>query len=134
MRMRSFSVPAAVLALAIFGTTAARADDCSKAQTTIDMNECANGNFKAADRDLNRIYDRALVISKESDRDIQGVDYSYEKALRATQRAWIAFRDADCVQPPPPLSGSIATMERLDCMTQRTIARTKELTEQYGNR
>ncbi len=134
MRLFSFQAFAAVLVLALGGSGAARAEDCSKALTTLAMNECASKNFKAADADLNRIFDRALVVTKESDRDIQAVDYSYEKTLRLTQRAWLAFRDADCTQPPPPLSGSMATMELLDCLTQRTLARTKELTDQYGNR
>jgi uncharacterized protein YecT (DUF1311 family) len=105
----------------------ALAGNCQNATTTIEMNACAGRTYKAADRELNRTFERAVANARDSDRNVQGSDYSYEEALRTAQRAWIAFRDADCKQPPPPLSGSIATMEELDCLTQRTLQRTKEL-------
>ncbi len=74
MRLLSFPACTAVLALTIYGTGGARAEDCSKAETTLAMNECAAKNYKAADADLNRIFARALVVTKESDRDIQAVE------------------------------------------------------------
>ena len=107
--------------------SAACAEDCSNAQTTIDINACAGRNYQAADRKLNQAFGQLLANAKQSDRDVQGADYSYEQALHTAQRAWIAFRDADCKQPPPPLSGSIATMEQLDCLTENTIQRTNVL-------
>jgi uncharacterized protein YecT (DUF1311 family) len=110
----------------------AHAEDCSKAETQIDMNQCAGRNYKAADRILNLVYQQAIAHARESDRNVSGTDYSYEAALRNAQRAWIAYRDADCAPPPRELAGSISSMEQADCLTQKTVQRTKELNERLG--
>lgn len=114
-------------ALVLLLGSAAHAEDCSKAATQTDMNQCAGRNYEAADKVLNQVFEQALAKAKQNDRDVEGVKYSYEEALRTAQRAWIAFRDADCALPPRELSGSISTMEQLDCMTDRTTERTDEL-------
>jgi uncharacterized protein YecT (DUF1311 family) len=110
----------------------AHAEDCSNAQTQADMNQCAGRNYKAADRILNLVYQQVLAKARESDRNGSGGDYSYETALRNAQRAWIAYRDADCAPPPRELAGTISAMEQADCLTQKTIQRTKELNERLG--
>jgi len=125
--MRASAVRLATLLLVGGAASPAFAENCQNAQTTMEMNACAGGNYKAADRDLNNAFARAISAAKESDRNVQGFDYSYERALREAQHAWIAFRDADCKSPPRELAGSISTMEELDCLTQKTIQRTKEL-------
>jgi uncharacterized protein YecT (DUF1311 family) len=110
----------------------ALAEDCSKAETQADMNQCADRNYKAADRILNLVYKQAIAHAQDSDRNVNGSAYSYETALRGAQRAWVAYRDADCAPPPRELAGSISVMEQSDCLTQKTIQRTKELNERLG--
>lgn len=117
----------AVVVCNIAMPSAARAENCGQYETTIDINECASRNYQAADKELNEAFERAIANAKASDRDVQGVDYSYEAALRKAQRAWMAFRDSDCAQPPRPLSGTMDTMQELLCLQDRTIERTKEL-------
>jgi uncharacterized protein YecT (DUF1311 family) len=130
--MHARAVRLSTLLLALAATSPALADECQNAQTTIEMNDCAGRNYKAADHQLNSAFARAISAAKDSDRNVQGVDYSYERALREAQRAWIVFRDADCKSPPRELAGSISTMEELDCLTQKTIQRTKELNQRAG--
>jgi uncharacterized protein YecT (DUF1311 family) len=61
--------------------------DCSEAITQLEMNECAEADFELADRELNRIYNAILTSHRK--------DVGFVKRLRAAQRAWIAFRDAE---------------------------------------
>jgi uncharacterized protein YecT (DUF1311 family) len=125
--MHAAAIRLSMLLLTFSAASPVFAENCQNAQTTIEMNACAGENYKAADRDLNRAFARAISAAKESDRNVQGVDDSYEQALREAQRAWIAFRDADCKPAPRELAGSISTMEQLDCLTEKTVQRTKEL-------
>lgn len=113
--------------LALMFASAAHAEDCSKAATQTDMNQCAGRNYEAADKVLNDVFEKAIAKAKQHDHDVEGAKYSYEEALRTAQRAWVAFRDADCAQPPRELSGSISTMYQANCMTDRTTERTDEL-------
>ncbi|HVZ05324.1 lysozyme inhibitor LprI family protein [Hyphomicrobium sp.] len=131
MRVPEVRLAAVFLTMAFVSPTLA--ENCQNARTTVEINECTGRIYKAADQRLNRAFQRAIARARDSDSNVLGVDYSYEEALRKAQRAWIAFRDADCKQPPPPLSGSIATMEELDCLTQKTLQRTKELERQGGD-
>jgi len=69
---------------------AARAQkpDCfDKAQTQADLNDCAGEQFAAADAELNRVYKAILEKYKE--------DPLFIEKLRAVQRAWLAYRDAE---------------------------------------
>lgn len=127
--MRASAVRLSTFLLVFAAASPAVAENCQNAQTTIEMNDCAGRNYKAADAQLNHAFARAITAAKDSDRNVQGADYSYERALREAQRAWIVFRDADCKPAPRELAGSISTMEQIDCLTQKTIQRTKELSQ-----
>jgi uncharacterized protein YecT (DUF1311 family) len=112
--------------------SAGHAEDCSTAATQADINQCAARNYEAADRILNLVFEQAIAKARQSDSTVAGSNYSYETALRSSQRAWIAYRDADCAPPPRELAGSISPTETADCMTQKTVTRTKELNERIG--
>jgi uncharacterized protein YecT (DUF1311 family) len=103
--------------------------DCAKAMTTVELNYCAERSLIAADAKLNAAHKKALkfITSSGGDKPYDGV--SWEKALRASQTAWIAFRDADC-KGLVPLSrggGTGTTSAILGCLTSKTEARTAEL-------
>jgi uncharacterized protein YecT (DUF1311 family) len=69
---------------------AARAQkpDCfDKAQTQLDLNDCAGEQFAAADAELNRVYKAILEKYKG--------DALFIEKLRVVQRAWLAYRDAE---------------------------------------
>jgi uncharacterized protein YecT (DUF1311 family) len=76
-----------VFLLAASGVVAQERTDCSQAMTQLEMNECAEIDFELADKELNRIYNAVL--------DGHTREEGFVKRLRAAQRAWTAFRDAE---------------------------------------
>jgi uncharacterized protein YecT (DUF1311 family) len=102
---------------------------CAKAVTTPELNWCAERTLQAADAKLNAAYQKVLAMIRESDNAKPYDPASWEKALRASQNAWIAFRDADCsgLVPMSWTGGTGTTAAVLGCKTQKTEARTKEL-------
>ena len=107
---------------------------CSNAMNTHDMNICAQEELDNADTALNAIYKTSLAaipgMASEQPYDAK----TWEQALRASQRAWVAFRDAECNGHVSLFltGGTATTAEVLSCMTQMTQARAKSLKEQYG--
>jgi uncharacterized protein YecT (DUF1311 family) len=122
----------AVFALA-FPAAAAEPIDCSDARTTIEMNFCADKEFAAADAQLNTVYKEALAKIAQSDGEKPYDSKSWETALRASQRAWLAFRNADCkgLVPMEWSGGTGTTVAVLGCMVQLTQARAKTLKERF---
>ena len=112
-----------VLAGIAFGHLAAPAfaDTCDNAATQSDLTACYGAAFKAADKELNATY-----------RQIEGRlgdDPDAKKLLVAAERAWIAFRDAECAfSASGAEGGTIYPMTVSSCQTDLTTARTKDLT------
>ncbi|MDX8445491.1 lysozyme inhibitor LprI family protein [Mesorhizobium captivum] len=99
---------------AAWGQECDRNDD-SQSMMTI----CANTDYEAADAKLNAAY-------KEI---VGGNDKKANKLLQTAQRAWIAFRDAECAYSTADSEGgSIHPMEVSECLTEITNQRTKQLT------
>jgi uncharacterized protein YecT (DUF1311 family) len=107
--------------------------DCANAGTTVEMNFCADKDFRAADEKLNAVYKRVLARISEGDLEKPYDRVSWEEAMRASQRAWVAFRDADCKGAVPMewSGGTGTTSAVLGCMAGKTDARIKELTDRY---
>lgn len=117
---------------------AAKADgkekiDCENASATAEMNWCAEQEFDAADAELNKVYAEALKSIPEMASEPPYDAKAWEGALRASQRAWVAYRDAECDAHVPMFwtGGSGATAEIIGCRTTMTKARTKEIQEHY---
>jgi uncharacterized protein YecT (DUF1311 family) len=108
---------------------AERRADCDKAMSTADLNMCSERIFQAADARLNATFVKAIDVIRKTNGDKPYDPDSWEKALRASQRVWVAFRDADCkgFVPMSWSGGTGTTSAVLGCMTSRTEARTKEL-------
>lgn len=96
------------------------AQDCDKNQLT--MNTCAQHRFEQADRTLNRLFRQKLQQLETP---------AAKERLRDAQRAWIAFRDKDCLYNTGPReeSGSIWPLLRLSCMERHTAQRVEALQE-----
>src|SRR5262245_57414719 len=122
----------ALTILALAASPAAAQDvDCSNANTTVEMNFCADKDYAAADKALNAAYQDALAkIAKVGGKKPYD-SKSWEEALRTSQRAWIAFRDAECkgLTPMRWSGGTITTLAVLGCMTSLTQARAEMLKE-----
>ncbi len=120
----------------------AHADDppqveCAQALSTAEMNQCASAEFAKADAELNTAYQTALKAIPAMAADDPPWDAkSWENALRNSQRAWVAFRDAECDNHVAMFwtNGSGATVDILGCKTAKTDARTRELKDRYEDR
>jgi uncharacterized protein YecT (DUF1311 family) len=119
---------AAVICISFSVEAAAHDDDtlyspaygaCIKASggVTFDMVDCIRGELVVQDRKLNEAY-RALQKTLTKERRDQ---------LTKAQRAWIAFRDANCNFHFDPEGGSIARLNAEYCMLSTTAHRAKEL-------
>ena len=89
------------------------------AQTQASMNAEARADFKRADAELNKTYE--AVLKKLPD------DESKRK-LKESQRAWLAFRDAEAAfAADEARGGSMAPTLRYATMTELTQQRIKQL-------
>lgn len=112
---------AALIVLLQGAAGAALADrDCSGLDTQMEMNACAGENYQAADAELGVTY-KAVVARLAADPDTL-------KLLRAAERTWIAFRDAECGFASSGVAGgSIQPMIYAGCLQAQTEARTATL-------
>jgi uncharacterized protein YecT (DUF1311 family) len=135
----------AIIVLQILGavvmTHGARAQspdaDCmDKATSTVEMNACLERLLKRADAELNAAYQNAMKVIDQTDGTPADARSQWRSALRDAQRTWIAFRDADCKGAVPFewYGGTGATTASLDCLLEKTRARTKELNDRYQPR
>ncbi|WP_244110355.1 MULTISPECIES: lysozyme inhibitor LprI family protein [Burkholderia] len=84
------------------------------------MNGCANRAYARADAELNSRY-RALQSRLKDDRD-------GARNLTDAQRAWIAFRDAECAfQTIRVAGGSAEPLARAACLEEVTKSRSVAL-------
>lgn len=122
----------------IAGANAALAEkkpnlDCENATGTSELNACADREFEAADAELNKVYAEAMKAIPEMAGEPPYDAKAWQAALRASQRAWIAYRDAECDAHVPMFwtGGTGATSEIVGCKTTMTKSRTKEIQEHY---
>jgi len=94
----------------------ARADDCANAMDQATMNECANKAYQKSDAQLNTLY-------KQIRQRLKG-DGEATKLFVVAQRAWVAFRDAECKFSTSGVSGgSIYPTVYAGCLDRLTKAR-----------
>ena len=123
-----------LIALAVQGPAAAQAEepDCRDPQTQIELNICARMDFERADAELNRVYRQSIASERQADREL---DRTYdqrpsnESILREAQRAWVAFRDAQCTYEAngEARGGSMEPMVHGQCMARMTRERIAQL-------
>ena len=89
------------------------------------MNICAYNDYRKADADLNATWKDAAANAKVIDADAGTSQFA---ELLASQRAWLAYRDAQCeLETNRYLGGSILPLVRANCLTSMTEKRTAEL-------
>lgn len=94
----------------------AHALDCANASDQATMNQCAAQEHKAADKELNALY-QLITARLKSNPDSK-------KLLVGAQRAWIGFRDAECKFASSAVSGgSVYPLIYSNCVTELTKAR-----------
>jgi uncharacterized protein YecT (DUF1311 family) len=110
--------------------------DCNRASSTVEMNYCSERAYLKADEALNEVYKAVLKHIRENGGAAPYDSKSWEESLRTSQRAWIAFRDAECKGlVPMQWSGGTGTATAVNgCMTELTEARAKALKERVPAR
>jgi uncharacterized protein YecT (DUF1311 family) len=110
--------------LVIFGYSGTAVASCDNPTYQHETNDCAAQAAKAADIKLNAAYKAVLAAS----------DKQRQLLLRKAQRAWIAFRDANCDVysdmtrvKDSPVEGSMAPQLYWGCQKKITEERTLEL-------
>lgn len=119
---------AALPALFLFASAApALALDCDNAMTQNDMNMCAQDDYATADKALNIAYKKLMATLKD--------DENAQHLLRAAQRAWLSYRDSECIFEGHGVEGgSMQPLIMFGCKASLTKKRTEELNNQptYG--
>ena len=114
------AVGAMLAGIAMTGPAAAVPPKCNDPSNQMELDICADQEFKAADTALNRAYQE---IQKRLAEDADG-----KSRISAAQKAWIGFRDAECdFQTYLSKDGSIYPMLVSECFTILTKKRTEEL-------
>ncbi|MCX2545253.1 lysozyme inhibitor LprI family protein [Pseudomonas sp. COW5] len=117
--------PRLLLALTpfLFTSVAHAAVDCANASDQATMNQCAGQEYKAADKELNAVYQQITARLKDN---AEG-----KKLLISAQRAWIGFRDAECnFSASGVAGGSVYPLIYSNCLTSVTKVRIEAL-KQY---
>lgn len=105
--------------------------DCANQTTQTDMNICSFQDFSAADAALNRLWADVSAKAKTDDRysATYGAPGKQHARLLAAQRAWLRFRDAECLYQngPPEGGGTIWSLLQSSCLKSLTEARIAQL-------
>jgi uncharacterized protein YecT (DUF1311 family) len=111
----------AALALAVSTALAQDKDDSKPEEScdgsTMQMVECLSSLTARWDKRLNDAYQQALKDAASNEQREQ---------LRKAQRAWLAYRDANCLYYRMG-EGTIAQLDAGECMRSMTESRAKEL-------
>lgn len=102
--------------------------DCASPTTQADMNICASRDYDAADKALNAEYQTVRKILAERDNTANDLGKGAVDALVAAQRAWIAYRDANCEAVGfQARGGSMEPMLVSSCLAEMSRKRAEEL-------
>ena len=81
------------------------------------MNPCAWEAFNVQDRELDQLYKRLMKKSNAES----------AKQWQAAQRAWLQFRDLECVFETPDVGGSLASADKAECQQALTTERIADI-------
>jgi len=86
-------------------------------QSTLGMIDCASAETRVQDAALNRAYQKAM----------KGLNGRQKAKLQAAQRAWLAFRDAECASFEDEDWGTLSRINAADCFFHMTAMRVIDL-------
>jgi uncharacterized protein YecT (DUF1311 family) len=119
-----------LLALAATVSPALAEEDCFAGKTQGEITECARDDYRTEDAKLNKVYRQITDRLKSKDKDDDGYFRNILKALIKAQRAWIAFRDAECAFVGSKTTGGSVNSSIIGaCLSGLTQQRRKELEE-----
>ena len=113
-------VTVAAVALCLLALSARAGDQSASAQScdgsTPEMVDCLNAKTAEWDKRMTVAYQQAMKDAPPKQRE----------QLRAAQRLWIQYRDANCLYYDMG-EGTIARVDAAECMRSMTEARAREL-------
>lgn len=100
-------------------------EPCPDAQSQFEMNQCAGKAYKAADAELNQVYQKLVAM----------LDDEEKAQLKNVETAWLKYRDANCEFAADQFKGgSIRPMIHAFCLADMTRNRTAEIRNQIKDR
>jgi uncharacterized protein YecT (DUF1311 family) len=100
-------------------------DPCADAQTQAEMTQCAGQAYKAADAELNQVYQKLVAM----------LDDEEKAQLKEVETAWLKYRDANCEFVSGQFKGgTIRPMIHAYCLADVTKNRTTEIRNQIKDR
>ena len=100
-------------------------EPCADAQTQAEMTQCAGKAYKAADAELNQVYQKLVAL----------LDDNEKAQLKGVETAWIKYRDANCEFVADQFKGgTMRPMVYAFCIADVTKNRTAELKTQIEDR
>lgn len=119
MPIKLYFIVSLLLLLSVTNFAIASEGDCLSAETQTDMNICSAKSFEEADKKLNEVYNKGLAILETK---------VAQEPFRETQRAWLAYRDANCKYASSIYEGgTLAPLTHADCMQRLTEQRIEEI-------
>jgi uncharacterized protein YecT (DUF1311 family) len=100
------------------------------AQTQAQMNQQAGAAYRQADAQMTKAWRVLYADMKKRDAadGSRGGGFGYAAAALASQRAWLQFRDRQCVLEGGEFAGgSLQPMAQAQCLAKLTRARTQQL-------
>lgn len=128
-----------LIALALAGAAASQ-KNCGDLDNQLAMTMCEKDVADRTDAEMNRVWKTVQASMQQVDRDDGGDrvgkgEPSYAQALLASQRAWLAFRDAQCrIAGYEWRGGSMEAFAANQCLAAVTTARTQQLRELLWDR
>lgn len=120
--------------------TPAKPEPCPDAKSQLDLNDCYSNLYQSADTQLNATYNNIVGFMKKNlllaqhDNNAALITHNETSLnkLLAAQRAWLAYRDANCESIKFQYEGgSIQPMIWSQCMADATKQRIATLTTAY---
>lgn len=106
-------------------------------QTQAQMTQSAGTAYAGADAAMTRQWQATYAAMKRRDAQDTSRDggYGFAAALLESQRAWLKYRDTECViEGGRYAGGSMLPMVVAQCRTKLTVARTTQLKSMMWNR
>ncbi|TCP37068.1 lysozyme inhibitor LprI family protein [Sphingomonas sp. BK235] len=100
------------------------------AQTQAQMNQQAGAAYRQADAQMTKAWRVLYADMKKRDAadGSRGGGFGYAAAALASQRAWLQFRDRQCVlESGEYAGGSLQPMAQAQCLAKLTRGRTQQL-------
>jgi uncharacterized protein YecT (DUF1311 family) len=123
------------MSIAAYADDASELNDCIAKQgsSNASINQCMSNIFVERDQTLNSTYQQAMQIAKTDDANSSTANSSANQSgLKAAEKAWLAYRDAECTAEGATMDGGTGTGGVIiGCKTRMTEARTAEINSQY---